>query len=117
VIARLLEAALGVWLMVAPTVLGYGPPAAHDDRIVGPLIAAVGIIAAWEIARPLRHVNLLAGAWLVLAPWLLGFPADATLNSLAVGIAVVVLSRIRGRVSDSFGGGWSALWDRRGHPR
>lgn len=110
VTARLLEALLGIWLMFAPAVLGYGPPAASSDRIVGPLIASIGIVAAWEVARPARHLNLLAGLWLVAAPLVLGFGAAAALDSVLVGIALVALSRWRGRVESSFGGGWSSLW-------
>lgn len=110
-IARLLEAGLGIWLMAAPAVLAYGPPAAHSDRIAGPLIASLGIIAAWRIARPLRHLNLLIGAWLVLAPLVVGFGGAAAADSVAVGLAVAALSRFGGGAHDgAFGGGWSSLW-------
>jgi hypothetical protein len=108
--ARLLEAVLGVWLMLAPALFEYGPPAAHDDRIVGPLVASVGLIAAWEIARPLRFVNLLLGAWLVIAPLVLGFGGAASANSVAAGLAVATLSLFGGRSRARFGGGWGSLW-------
>ncbi|HEX7002808.1 MAG TPA: SPW repeat protein [Trueperaceae bacterium] len=109
-IARLFEAVLGIWLMVAPAVLGYGSVAATSDRIAGPLIASVAIVAAWEIARPLRHLNLLLGLWLLAAPVVLGFGGAAAVDSVLVGIAVAALSRWRGRVESRFGGGWSVLW-------
>ena len=109
-IARIAEAALGIWLIFAPAVLGYGPPAAHSDRIFGPLIAAVAIIALWEIARSLRHLNLLFGLWLIAAPLVLGFGGVAAIDSIVVGLAVAALSRAEGRIESSFGGGWSSLW-------
>lgn len=108
--ARILEAALGVWLMIAPAILGYGPPAAFSDRIAGPLIASLAIVAAWEVARPFRHLNLIAGLWLVAAPLVVGFGGAAALDSVVVGLAVAALSRWKGRVESRFGGGWSSLW-------
>lgn len=108
--ARILEAVLGVWLMLAPAILAYGPPCAMSDRIAGPVIASVAIIAAWEVARPLRHLNLLAGVWLVAAPLVLGFGGVAAIDSVIVGLAVAALSLWKGRVGSRFGGGWASLW-------
>ena len=96
--------------MFAPAVLGYGAPGAISDRIAGPLIASVAIVAAWEVARPLRHLNLVAALWLVVAPLVLGFGGAAAVDSVAVGLAVAVLSRWKGQVESDFGGGWSSLW-------
>src|SRR5690349_21325800 len=108
--ARLLTAALGVWLMAAPDVLGYGGRARTGDHIVGPLIVATGIIAIWEVVRPVRWVGLALGVWLVLAPWLLGGRGEALVNSTLVGLLVVALSLVGGRVRQRFGGGWTSLW-------
>lgn len=109
--AQMLNAALGVWLMAAPAVLGYGPPAETNDRIVGPVIATFAIVACWEATRPVRRWNLPLGAWLLLAPWVLGYAGGlATLNSLAVGVLVIGLARVRGTITGRYGGGWSALW-------
>ena len=108
--ARLLNAALGIWLMAAPAVLGYGAPAQTADRIVGPVAASFAIIAISEVTRALRHVNLLLGAWLLLAPWLIGYAVVPTVNSLLVGAAMIALSRVRGPGQEEFGGGWLKLW-------
>lgn len=108
--ARLLNTALGIWLMVAPAVLGYGDPAQTVDRIVGPVAASFAIIAIWEVTRPLRHANLVLGVWLLLAPWVLGYPSTPTVNSMVVGAALIALSRVRGKVEDRYGGGWSRVW-------
>lgn len=108
--AALLSAAIGIWLMAAPAVLGYPGAASVHDRIVGPLIASFGIIAVAEVTRSVRRVNSLLGAWLVLAPWILGFPTAALVNSVVSGIAVGSLSLVRGSVDERYAGGWSSLW-------
>ena len=108
--ARLLNAGLGIWLMAAPAVLGYGGDARIVHRILGPIAASAAIIAIWQATRPMRHLNLALGGILLLTPWVLGSSTTATVNSIAVGIAMIGLSRIRGRVDQRLGGGWAALW-------
>jgi hypothetical protein len=109
--ARILNAALGIWLMAAPAVLGYSAPAETNDRILGPVIATFAIVAISGATRPVRRVNTVAGGWLLLAPWVLGYGAGAaTVNDMLVGAVVVGASLVKGKVTDRFGGGWSALW-------
>lgn len=112
--ARILNAALGIWLMAAPAVLGYAAPAEVNDRIVGPVIATFAIIAVAGATRPVRRVNTAAGAWLLVAPWILGYGATApTVNDMVVGAVVIAASLVKGTVKDEFAGGWSSLWRRR----
>lgn len=108
--ARLINAGLGVWLMAAPGVLGYGPPLSINDHLVGPLIVASATVAVWAVLRPLRRVNLVLGLWLLVAPWALSAGWPAVLNTPAVGAIVAGLSLVRGRVTTPFAGGWSVLW-------
>lgn len=109
--ARLANTAVGIWLMAAPAVLGYGGPAATNDRIVGPLAATFAIVAIWETTRALRWLNLALGLWLLAAPWLLGgYAGDAVLNSLAAGALLALFSLVRGEMKQKYGGGWRALW-------
>lgn len=112
--ARLLTALAGIWLMASPAVFDYADPARANDRIIGPIVASMAIIAIWEITRPLRWVNVILGVWLLAAPWPLGHPPDARWNSLAVGALVVACSLVKGEITHRFGGGWSSLW--RGMP-
>ncbi len=107
--ARWLSAALGVWLMAAPAVIGYSGAADTSDRIAGPLIASVSICAAWAVLAGLRWLNLGFASWLVLAPWVLRSPVDAAINSVAVGLALAALSLPPLRSPRRFGGGWRAL--------
>jgi hypothetical protein len=48
---RLLTVAVGIWLMAAPAVLGYAGTPATSDRIAGPVVAAIGIVAASTVTR------------------------------------------------------------------
>lgn len=107
--ARLVSAALGIWLMAAPAVLDYGEPAASADRIVGPLVASFSLIAAWEVTRALRWVNVALAVWLVVAPVLLGYPRDPLVNGIATGVLIGSLSLVRGRRKHRFAGGWRSL--------
>lgn len=112
--AQVINALLGIWLMAAPAVLGYGAAAATNDRIVGPIAASFAVIAWWQATRPTRWVNLPLGLWLLVAPFVLGYGATAPLvNSLAVGVVLAALAFVKGTVDTDFGGGWRAVWGRR----
>jgi hypothetical protein len=115
--ARLINCGIGIWLMAAPAVLGYGGTAAVNDRVVGPVVASVACIALWEVTRPLRRLGLPLGLWLLVAPFVLGFPRDAMLNSVLSGMAIAGLSMVRGRRTHAFGGGWRTLLPGRAVPR
>jgi hypothetical protein len=101
---------LGLWLMAAPAVLGYGNPAADNDRIFGPILGSFAFISMWPITRGMRWCNVPLGAWLAAAPWILGYPMDAAWNSLISGLAIIALSATPAPTRRRFGGGWSSLW-------
>ena len=103
---RLINIAVGVWLMAAPAALKYDGRAADHDRIVGPLIASIACISIWEATRALRGVNVVIGAWMLLAPWLLSFPTTPTWHTMVCGAAVVGFALVRGRLKHRFDGGW-----------
>ncbi|HEX2140808.1 MAG TPA: hypothetical protein VHK28_00860 [Candidatus Limnocylindria bacterium] len=107
---QVLAAAVGIWLMAAPAVLGYaGTPADDVDRILGPLAASIGLIAVTEATRGFRRANYLVALALGVLPWVLGYPTLAIVNSLASALALAVLASLNGRVEGRFGGGWRAL--------
>lgn len=109
--AQALAGAIGIWLMAAPGVFGYEPPAENSDRIVGPVAATFGIVAMWEITRACRWVNLPLGAWLVLAPWLLWYETfTPMLNSSVAGVVLMITAFVRGKRPTPYGGGWRALF-------
>lgn len=110
--AHVINGALGIWLMIAPAVLGYGVPAQTNDRILGPVIATFAVVAWWEATRAVGHWNLPLGLWLLVAPWVLGYGATTAItNSLVVGGLVAGLSLVRGSIEGRYGGGWQALWE------
>ena len=96
--------------MASPAVLNYADPARANDRLIGPIVASLAIIAMWEIARPLRWINVALGGWLLIAPWVLGHASDARWNSLAAGALVLGFSLLKGTRTHRVGGGWSSLW-------
>lgn len=109
--SHVIAAAVGIWLMIAPAVLGFeGTPAEISHRIAGPLIATFSIIAWWQVLRGLRMMSAVAGAWLVIAPILLGHTEAAAWNSVLSGLAVLGLSLIQGKITTRYGGGWRALF-------
>ena len=99
--------------MAAPHFLSFGNFCANHDRIIGPLVAALALIAATEVMRPLRWVVLAFGAWLVIAPLALGYWSGEPLarnNDMITGLICMIASSFRGRIESRFGGGWSQLW-------
>lgn len=108
--ARVVAAALGVWMMAAPSIYEHSDIASALARIIGPLIASVAIIAITESTRPLRHANLGLGLALAISIPIAGASVAAVVNAVIVGIAVALLSRIRGALEHELGGGWRAIW-------
>lgn len=107
--ARLANAGVGIWLMAAPAVLGYGGlPAAHD-RIVGPLVASFAISAIWGTTRGLRWCNVVLGAWLVVGAFVMGYEGAGVVNAAICGLVIAGLGLVKGKVGHAFGGGWGVV--------
>lgn len=89
----------GLWLIIAPFVLGYATVsgALWNDVIFG--IAIVVLAASREVGEGYKHawpswVNALIGLWLIIAPFAIGysFIQQALWNDVIIGIAVAVLA-------------------------
>jgi hypothetical protein len=107
--AQLINMMLGIWLMAAPTILGYVGPARTNHRIVGPLAVSCAVITLWEVTRPMRWGNLVLGVWLLIAPRIFTYTGEAFLNTPLVGLLLTVFSLVHGQTEPQhFGGGWSA---------
>jgi uncharacterized membrane protein len=105
-------AALGLWLMAAPALLGVQGAIATQHYIVGPLVVTCSVMAIGEVARPVRLLNLLFGGWFILAPWLLPGASTALLwSDMLVGLLLIVASIPRGEIHERYGG-WEhyAAW-------
>jgi hypothetical protein len=109
--AQMMVAALGVWLMVAPDMLGFGKTIADNDHIVGPIIVTFAITAIFENTRNVRLFNIPPGLWLLLAPWILQYQTPAAIiNDMVVGGGVIGCSLIKGQLKNRFAGGWRSLF-------
>jgi uncharacterized membrane protein len=98
-------AALGVWIMASPVMLGTSSATAASAHVAGALVITWAVIASGEIARPVRLLNIPTGLWIAAAPWLLtGATASSRWLDLVVGLLVVALSLRRGRIVEQFGG-------------
>lgn len=108
--AQVLSTFLGLWLMAAPAVLGYGGRLADAHRILGPITAAFALMAVWGHMRPLRWTNVPLGVLVVVSPFVVGVGTVALANGVVAGLLLVGLSFVRGEVIEEYGGGWSSLW-------
>lgn len=100
----LVSAALGLWLMFAPSTLGITGAAAHSDHLVGALMLTVAVVALAEVGRAVRFVNVLFGAWVIASPWLLRRTTTAaTWNDMIAGTLMILLSFPRGPVVERYG--------------
>ncbi|HEU4661098.1 MAG TPA: SPW repeat protein [Pseudolabrys sp.] len=90
---------LGVCLALAPWALGFTAEAAAawTAWITGAAIALVALGALVAFNEWEEWINLVLGVWAAVAPWAVAFSehAAATNISVAIGIAVAVLSAAR----------------------
>ncbi len=105
----LATAALGGWLMAAPTVFQTVAGAAHSGHILGALIVTLSIIAYAEVARAGRFINIALAPGVILLPLLLGGGNLASsINDLIVGALVIALSIPPGKIKNTYAG-WNPL--------
>ncbi len=96
--------ALGIWLMVAPSVFDTTGAAANSDYLMGALVVTVAVIAWAEVCRSARWFNILFGLWLLTAPWFLdGSVPESIYNGFLVGFILLFLSIPRGEISERYG--------------
>ena len=116
----LVAAALGLWLMLSPTLFGTQGLMADSSHLVGALVVTFAVIAMGEPARAVRFINIPFGAWILIAPWLLpGASTVAVWNSVIAGALLVLISILRGPVKDRYGswdqyitiGGTDRVWN------
>jgi len=94
----------GLWFFVSPWVYGaYTHTNALNSWIVGAVIFILGCI---RVANPsswtaVSWYNLVLGIWAFVSPWVYGYTTNTgrLINSLCVGVIVLVFSIISGRIS------------------
>ncbi len=91
-----LNALLGLWLIVSPWLLAYSgeATAAWNAWVPGVIIAVAALAALFSFHEWEEWVNGLLGVWLVISPWLLGYSAlaAATWNHVVVGAIAAILA-------------------------
>jgi hypothetical protein len=98
-------AALGVWLLFAPTVFGVeiGEAAAGVAHIGGALVLVVAAMALAEVIRVVRLANVAAALGIVVAVLFSGPPVPYAAAVIGTAVAVAVLSLPKGPVHDTYG--------------
>lgn len=102
-----LSAAIGLLLMFSRVTLGLDGTMAHVHHVVGALAMTVVSLAAAEVARAVRLVNVLLGLVLAVSPFVLETSAMAMVASFVLGLVLVVLSFPRGKIKATYGS-WDA---------
>jgi hypothetical protein len=91
-IARNLNVVLGVWLLAAQWLLGYGDTTAKFNEIVVGFAVIVTALFSGCV-RPFHHLITAAGAWLIVSPLALSYEGTApTVNSVLLGLALIAAS-------------------------
>lgn len=89
---------LGLWLIVAPFVLGVPGGAAANAVIAGLVIASLAAYSYWRASNGepasagAASVNVLAGIWVMAAPFIFDVGSAAVTNDLIVGALVAMLA-------------------------
>jgi hypothetical protein len=110
---RVINIVLGVWLMAAPAILGYGGAGGTNDVVVGALSVTSAIVSLSEVMRSIRWFNVAMGMSLLFAPLYLGFVDSPIGHRMFVGLLMLSSALVRGRIKSRFGGGWSGPVARR----
>jgi hypothetical protein len=108
-LSQAFAAAVGVSLLGAPALLAHGRLEALVVHILGPLIAAVGLIASWPALRGLRWLNASLGLALLLAEAIIGAKSAGGRYGACAGMAIVLLSVGPRSARHVCAGGWQSL--------
>ena len=103
-----LAALIGLSLLFMRTTLGADSDLANGCHVIGSFALAVVSIAAGEVARPVRYLNIALGAILMTIPFVFTASIVATVVIVALGSALIVVSIPRGRIRKSYGN-WNRL--------
>ncbi len=92
----LVNAVLGIWVIISPWALGFdgSSMAMSNAVIVGALLVATALGAAFVPRAWEEWTEAGIGLWLVVAPWVLGFSGNrnAMLSAVITGAIVVALA-------------------------
>ena len=102
-IASGLNVLAGIWLIIAPFVLGYrdGDPY-WNDIVFGAIVAILALarVSGAYRASWLSWVNMLIGAWIFISAFWLDATSTAGVNDIILGAIVFVLGLVSATASD-----------------
>jgi len=109
--ARVITIILGLWLMVAPGLLGFSKVIATNGHVVGPLLITFSVIALSECMRNVRWLNVPLAAWLLFAPWILQYGNTvAFVSDYITGVLCLLLTLPGPARKHYFSRGWYGLF-------
>ncbi len=98
-----LSALMGIYLMMAPALYGITGSLQDLDHIAGSFVTVVSIVTMAEVVRAWRLLNIILGAVLILVTWY-AFPQDEnTIQTMALGALIILLSLRRGPIHEKYG--------------
>jgi len=103
-----LAALIGLSLLFTRVTLGVDGGLANAHHVIGSLVLTVVSIAAAEVARPARYLNLLLGAALIATPLIFDASMVTMIVSIMLGAGLVLLSIRRGPIRERYGN-WNRL--------
>jgi hypothetical protein len=98
-----LTALIGVFLLFTRIALGADGSLANAHHVIGSLALTVVSVAAAEVARPVRYLNIPLGVALIIAPFVFGASTGTSIVSMVLGAALIVLSIRRGCIRERYG--------------
>jgi len=98
-----LNALAGIWLIIAPFVLGYRSADHYwNDIVFGAIVLVFGAVRAFGAYREswISWFNALVGAWIFVSAFWLASSGQAIWNNIILGIIVFVLAMLSASASD-----------------
>lgn len=111
-----LAALIGLSLLFTRVTLGVDGSLANAHHVIGSLVLTVVSVAAAEVARPARYLNVLLGGALVAVPFLMEAGTTASIASVLSGAALIVLSIRSGPIRGRYGN-WDRVIQKRAAPQ
>lgn len=102
-----LTALIGLLLLFTRILLGVDGNLANAHHVIGALVLTVVSIAAAEVARSVRYLNIPLGISLIIVSFIFNADMITTIISMILGVGLIGLSLQRGSIRERYGN-----WDR-----
>jgi hypothetical protein len=99
---------IGLALLLTRITLGADGGLANAHHLIGSLVLTVVSIAAAEVARPVRYLNVVLGAVLLVVPFMFETDFAGATFSVISATALIILSFRRGVIRERYGN-WGRL--------